>query len=168
MPWVNGTRAWWLRSNERGWHPSYLFEDIDSTGPERLSIICARANLFWYQSRRWLLQTHLRNSVFLPSQCSCASSHLRHAAFWLHVRHEIHATCSHQRTLEINLDHRKLESSFESANDNVWPVLLRFRFHDDGQVSISKLLSIPSISSKKQSIRCHKYWSHKPCIETCL
>ncbi|CAF9925192.1 MAG: hypothetical protein ALECFALPRED_003083 [Alectoria fallacina] len=78
----------------------HLYEDIDIGG----------------DSVRHIMAT----SAFLPACGGRLSSPLRRAVFWLHLRAEIYAACSHQRIVQADLENCTFESLDTSLDNDFW------------------------------------------------
>ncbi|CAF9935383.1 hypothetical protein IMSHALPRED_010209 [Imshaugia aleurites] len=62
----------------------------------------------------------MATSAFLPACGGLLSSQLRRAVFWLHLRNEIYAACSHQRTVRADLDNCTFEFVDTSLDVDLW------------------------------------------------
>lgn len=62
----------------------------------------------------------MATSAFLPACGGRLSSQLRRAVFWLHLRNEIYVACSHQRTVQADLENCTFESLDTSLDNDLW------------------------------------------------
>ena len=81
-----------------------------------LRILLIRTVVVGADSVRHIIAT----SAFLPACGGRLSSQLRKAVFWLHLRNEIYVACSHQRTVQVDLENCTFELLDTSLDMDVW------------------------------------------------